>query len=194
MRSLLLSISLLVLLTACDSPQATNTSISGNTSTNTSAEDTKTETGSTKTSTSKVSTPDNWTYSENEDEMRGTSSKTAQVESKDEFPNMFGMNMEPTALFVRRKAGSLDVAISNSNLQFECNSFSSTHVAVKFDSGPVSNYPCTGSKGSTYGLAFIESEARFLKNLRGAKKVIIEAEVYQKGEVQQHFDVAGLKF
>ena len=134
----------------------------------------------------------NWNYSDSTDEMRGTKTRLATTHGEETFANMLGMDRAATELVVEREGKKIEVYLHNPNLQFTCNGFSGTRVVVKFDSSPVSRFGCTDAKGGTFGVAFINPGAKFTEKLKHAKKVVIEAEIYQKGDVQQSFNVEGL--
>jgi hypothetical protein len=133
-----------------------------------------------------------WTYGEDKDAMRGTSTKYAQTPSDEKFQNALGLNEQNTTLSVEKRAKGYDVAIINPNLQFTCNSITDTQVSVKFDDGAVARFGCTGSVGDKFGVAYINPGPRVAAKLKTAKKVMIEAEVFQHGNVQMTFNVAGL--
>jgi len=132
-----------------------------------------------------------WTYNENKDAMRGTTMKFAQTQSDEKFQNSLGMNEQNTVLEVQKLAKGYDVSIDNPNLQFTCSTLVTKRLAVKFDDGPIEHYNCTGSEGDKFGLAFLTKGDGFVSKLRTAKRVMIEAEVFQRGDVQMSFNVAG---
>jgi len=124
--------------------------------------------------------------------MRGTTVKFAQTQSSEKFQNSIGTDEQNTVLEVQKQAKGYDVDINNPNLQFTCSSLVTKQVAVKFDDGPIEHYNCTGSVGDKFGLAFISKGDGFVSKLHTAKRVVIEAEVFQRGDVQMSFNVAGL--
>lgn len=133
-----------------------------------------------------------WTYNEDKDQMRGTTVKYAQVQSSEKFPNSIGVGDEQsTVLEVQNQAKGYDVDIINPNLQFTCSTLVTKQLAVKFDDGPIEHYNCTGSVGDKFGLAFLTKGDGFVSKLRTAKRVMVEAEVFQRGNVQMSFNVAG---
>jgi invasion protein IalB len=133
-----------------------------------------------------------WTYNETKDEMRGTTTKFAQTLSNETFPNSIGVGDEQnTVLEVQKQPKGYDVDINNPNLQFTCGSLVTKQVTVKFDDGPIEHYDCTGSVGDKFGLAYLTTGDRFVSKLRTAKRVMIEAEVFQRGDVQMSFNVGG---
>ena len=139
-------------------------------------------------------TTSNWSYHESTDQMRGITTKYASTESLESFPNSLGADSTSTSLILHKDANRLDAEINNPNLQFTCNPFTDTYVSVKFDNGPVGRYECTDAKGDKYGVAYLVSGRRFIAKLKTAKKAVIEAEVFQRGDIQMSFNVAGLKF
>ena len=135
-----------------------------------------------------------WTYGENKDAMRGTSTKYAATRSEEKYQNVLGTDEQTTSLQVQTAAKGYDVVIINPNLQFTCNSLTNKQVSVKFDDGPIERFGCTGAVGDEFGTAFINPGSRIVSKLKAAKKVMIEAEVFQRGNIQMTFNVAGLKF
>jgi len=124
--------------------------------------------------------------------MRGTTVKYAQVQSSEKFPNSIGVGDEQsTVLEVQKQAKGYDVDLINPNLQFTCSTLVTKQLAVKFDDGPIEHYNCTGSVGDKFGLAFLTKGDGFVSKLRTAKRVMVEAEVFQRGNVQMSFNVAG---
>ena len=133
-----------------------------------------------------------WTYGENKDAMRGTSTKYAETQSAEKFQNVLGLDEQNTTLQVQTVAKGHNVVLINPNLQFSCNSITNTQVSVKFDDGPVERFGCNGAAGDKVGIAFINPASRVVDKLKAAKKVMIEAEVFQRGNIQMTFNVAGL--
>lgn len=132
-----------------------------------------------------------WIYSTEKDDMRGIVTKTARVESEVAYDGDFG-GSDTTSLIIRKIGNRLDVLISNPKLQFMCSSFTDTYVSVKFDDSPIRRFSCVDPETNNYGVAFINSEASFVQEIKKSKRVIIESQVYQKGPVQQTFNVSGL--
>lgn len=135
----------------------------------------------------------NWSYDEATDQMRGITTKYATTQSDEGFPSIFGFGHKSTTLAVHKEKHGYQVELQNDNLQFTCNNFSDTYVSVKFDTGPIQRYGCTDSVGNKFGVAFVIPGSRFVQKLRTSKKVVVEAEIYQKGNVQMTFEVDGLK-
>lgn len=126
--------------------------------------------------------------------MRGSTSRWATVEATKEITLDWPYGASTPKLTVRyMKQHGTDVMISI-NGQITCNSFRNDNVAVKFDDGPIERWTCNGSADGTSDTAFLSPAKRFISKLKGAKKVTIEAPVYQAGNVQMTFPVDGLKW
>lgn len=137
-----------------------------------------------------------WQYSESKDEMRGTTTRFAEVTSDNEtqfdFPYHGGSTL--TLQVRRRPEDGLNILASISKGQFLCNSFTNTTVAVKFDDGPIQRYRCTDTSSHDSDVIFISPPAKFLAALRKSKKVTIEPEFFQAGRRQFSFTTAGLEW
>jgi hypothetical protein len=169
------------------SPTATNASV---TSPSTALEQPKSVDQQKSEDTSK------WTYSDSKDEMRGTTTRYASVDSENKLEFNFPYNGGATATLGLRQTpkSGLDIYVEVTKGQFLCHSFMNTHVSVKFDNGPIQRFSCTDTSDGRSTMIFIRSEGRFLAALRHAKKTVIEAEFYQAGEQQMIFDTAGLNW
>jgi hypothetical protein len=138
--------------------------------------------------------PSNWSYSENKDEMRGTTTKYAQTDSENELDFGFPYGSSHGTLMLRKRpSDGLNVILSIKG-QFICNAFEGETVTVKFDSGPIEHFGCNETADGSPGYLFIEASQKFVRKLRKAKKVIIEAQYFEHGRQQLTFDVAGLNW
>lgn len=127
--------------------------------------------------------------------MRGTTTRFASIESQNQLQFNFPYNGGSTGrLTLRDKSGDLNVMLSIDKGQFTCNPFSNNTVAVKFDSGSILRFRCTGTSDGTSNVIFLESEHRFLNGLKRSQHAIIEAEFFQAGPQQFKFNTAGLKW
>jgi hypothetical protein len=137
----------------------------------------------------------NWSYSTSQDPMRDTTTRFASVTSDNElsfgFPYWGGTH---GALQLRSKAGRLDVILSVDRGQFACSGFLNESVAVKFDSGPVREYSCESASDGSSNILFLVPAQHFVKELRHAKTVVIEAEFYQEGKQQLAFTTSDLNW
>jgi len=133
-----------------------------------------------------------WIYSQSTDEMNGSKTVSAAIESTDTFAGHYDSDQEHTTLRIIRHGKSTEVAIVNPNLQFTCSAYTGTYVQVKFDDGPASRFRCVDESTDKYGVAFITNEATFIKRLKSAHGFIIGADVFQRGEQRMHFTNPGL--
>ena len=139
--------------------------------------------------------PSNWTYSTEKDEMRGTESNFAQVEAHDTINLDFPYGEQRGRILVRKSAKfGFDVLVGVPSGQVMCNSFSNSHISVKFDSSPIRKYGCTDASDGSSSMVFIEGAKGFLANLKKSKRVVIEAEFFQNGLQQMTFETANLKW
>lgn len=134
-----------------------------------------------------------WSYSEDTDEMRGTKTKFASLASENEVDLDFPYGVVSGQLTVRRRPqDGLNIMFRVASGQVLCNSFSESHISVKFDDKPIQRFSCTGTTDGSSETAFIQGEAGFLRSLKASKKAIVEAEFYQKGRQQFTFETANL--
>lgn len=124
--------------------------------------------------------------------MRGTTSYFARVSSENVLRLGFPYDSDNARLTLRRRpSDGLSVMLSAPG-QFLCNSWDDDTVAVKFDDGPIQHFTCAEPEDATTGLLFINSEGRFIERLKKAKRLIIEAQMFQAGPQQMTFNVEGL--
>jgi len=136
-----------------------------------------------------------WQYSEDKDEMRGTTTRYAQVVSENTVDLDFPYGTVNGQIVIRKRPkDGLNIMFTVDKGQILCHSFGDDHISVKFDDGPVKRYSCTGTSDGSSETSFIENASGFLSNLKKAKRTIIEAEFYQKGNQQFTFDTAGLNW
>lgn len=171
-------------------------SIAGNGSNSTSTASASTSTSgsssSSETSGGSMSVEDagpKWLVNDYTDEISGTVTHTASIESDETFTSSMGMGgHEVTTLTIRHRGAHNEVTIENKNLQILCDEYHSP-LRVKFDSGKPQSFSCSESSTHDFGFGFINSPARFIAGLRHAKKVAMEAPVFDRGNFVMHFDV-----
>ena len=143
--------------------------------------------------TSEPQVSSKWDYSESKDEMRGTTARTASLQSENTVDLDFPYGEVHGQLWIRRRPeDGLNVAFAVDKGQVLCNSYSDDYVSMKFDDGPVQKFRCTGSSDGSSETAFLTDEPRAVAALRRAKRTIVEAEFFQQGRQQFVFDTAGL--
>jgi hypothetical protein len=136
-----------------------------------------------------------WSYQEDKDEMRGSTTKYARIQSNNEVDLKFPYGETPGTITVRRNAESgLNIMFSVDDGQILCHNFTQSFISVKFDDGPVQKMSCTGTSDGSSETAFFTNEGRVLAGLKKAKRTIVEAEFYQQGRQQFIFDTAGLEW
>ncbi|MHA6719693.1 hypothetical protein ACX40Y_09595 [Sphingomonas sp. RS6] len=136
-----------------------------------------------------------WSYSEDKDEMRGSTTKFASIESNNEIDLDFPYGVTTGTLTVRKNPESgLNVMFSVESGQVLCNGFTDTYISMKFDDGPVQKMSCTGTSDGSSETAFFTNEGRVLAGLKKAKRTVVEAEFFQKGRQQFVFDTSGLQW
>ena len=127
--------------------------------------------------------------------MRGTTTRYAQLVSENTVDLDFPYGTVNGQILVRRRPkDGLNVMFTVDKGQILCHSFGDDHISVKFDDGPVKRYSCTGTSDGSSETSFIENASGFLSNLKKAKRTIIEAEFFQKGNQQFTFETAGLNW
>lgn len=136
-----------------------------------------------------------WAYSEEKDQMRGTTSRFASVRSENQVDLKFPYGVVGGTIWVRQQPkDGLDVFFQVDKGQVLCRNYSESTIAVKFDDKPVQNFRCTGSSDGSSDTAFIVDGRRALAELRKAKRTIVEAEFFQQGRQQFVFETAGLNW
>ncbi|MDZ4138507.1 MAG: hypothetical protein U1D66_06470 [Erythrobacter sp.] len=137
----------------------------------------------------------NWQYYNDKDEMRGTESRYAELEGSNTINLDFPYGEQRGRMVVRQSAQfGFDILVGVESGQIMCNSFSRSHINVKFDDGPIQRYGCNEASDGTSNMVFVEGAKGFLGKLTKSKKVIVEAEFFQNGMQQLAFDTANLKW
>lgn len=139
--------------------------------------------------------PANWDYSTSKDEMRGTSTKFAQVNSDNTVDLDFPYGEVRGQLWIRQRAeDGLSVAFEVEKGQILCNDFDDSYVSIKFDNGPVQKFRCSGTADGSSNVAFINDDRRVLAALKKSKRTIVEAPFYEQGRQQFTFNTSGLSW
>lgn len=135
-----------------------------------------------------------WTYSENIDQMRGTSEKWANLSSENAVQTNWPYEQEPMRLVLRRRStDGVNVMLQVSG-QFVCRSYNGTKITVKFDDGPLETFNCSEAASGSSDVVFITPPARFINRLKATKVMMLEAPVYEIGNAQVTFNVEGLEW
>lgn len=137
---------------------------------------------------------DGWQYEERVDEMRDATTKTAVLTASDPINLDFPYGQSYPRLIVRQDAKYGFDIILQANGQFLCRSYQGDTLSVKFDDGPIQTWPCNEADAGTSDIVFFNREQSFLSQLRGSRRLIVEAEMYNAGRQQMKFDTAGLRW
>ena len=138
---------------------------------------------------------DPWSYSEDTDKMTDTKTYFAANTSPDhlsfDFPYNEGANVE--TLILRKRRNSTDVIIQITQGQFQSGIYGGA-VLTRFDDDKPQKYSYSTSSDGTSTVIFINQVEKFINRLKTSKKLLIEAEFYQEGNVQVSYDTEGLKW
>lgn len=141
-----------------------------------------------------VNTSSTWNYSDEDDKMTSKKIYFASIDANDELdlkPPYDGANL--ATLTVRYKSGD-NVYLSVTKGQFMANAVDEEPIKVRFDSATAEIFYCDApSDGSTTTL-FITPTSKFIAKLKKAKKVLIQAEMYDNGIQEMEFEVNGFKW
>jgi|GEM_PF-4339152 len=137
-----------------------------------------------------------WDYGSAKDAMRGTVSKWATLNSPTDLNLPAPYEGSNVASIQTSEAGGLILTVTKG--QFLCHSDDT--VAVKFDNGPVFNYPCsTPDNGQTETIYINNAYSpatgqpqNVVDGIAKGKTMVIEAQFYDAGSRQLTFNVAGL--
>lgn len=136
-----------------------------------------------------------WSYSADKDEMRGRTTYYATLTGTNTLSLGFPYGDQIGKVLIRQSPQfGFDILLGVDSGQILCNSFSDSHVNVKFDDGPIRRYGCTDASDGTNNMVFVQGAKGFLTNLKKSKKMVVEAQFYQNGMQQMTFDTTGLKW
>lgn len=136
-----------------------------------------------------------WSYLQHEDKMTSNTTYFAQVESRDRLDFDSPYNGGATAtLSVRRKNGRDNVYITFSKGQLMVVSYEPKLYKVRFDKKPYELFRFVAPSDGSSTQAFIKDASEFIRNVKQAKKVIIELEFYREGLRQIEFDISDFKW
>jgi hypothetical protein len=139
---------------------------------------------------------DTWSYSTNEDKVRGATSYYARTTSTNSIFQSPPYDAATTMTMVVRKAPSFgtDVILTISSGQLMCPSYEGCSGTVRFDDGPAQEVRFNGPADSSSDTIFVVGAKNFISKLKKANKVIIEKTLYNAGNPQFEFDVKGLEW
>jgi hypothetical protein len=141
-------------------------------------------------------TTSHWSYSEDEDKVRGGTTYYASTTSTNSIAQDPPYDSDTTMRLTVRKspAYGTDVILTISSGQMMCPSFEGCSGTVRFDNGPAQHIRFNGPADDSSDTVFVTGAKSFIAKLKSAKKVTIEKTLYQAGNPQFEFDVQGLKW
>lgn len=147
-----------------------------------------------KRSAKEEATTSAWQYSEEEDKMTSKTSYFAAVDANELLDLKFPYNGGVTAeIMVRHRRGENNALLSISKGQFMPGTDGET-IKVRFDSSKAEEFDCVGSSDDDSRYLFINSSSRFIAKLKKAKKVLVEAELFDNGLQVMEFNTEGFKW
>ncbi|MBP6216293.1 MAG: zinc ribbon domain-containing protein [Luteimonas sp.] len=136
-----------------------------------------------------------WRYQRNEDPMTGqvTTGATVQSTNKHNFGSPYSGPQNATLALRRHPRHGNDVMISIERGQLLCRSYGDCPVRIRFDDE--SPMTLTGNPPADHSseIVFIPRYNTIVAKLAKAKRVRIEANIYQEGAPVWEFDVEGFK-
>jgi hypothetical protein len=137
-----------------------------------------------------------WSYSQDEDKVRGGTTYYASTTSTNSIDQDFPYDSHTTMSMTVRKspAYGTDVILTISSGQMMCPSYEGCSGTVRFDSGPPEHVSFNGPEDNDNETVFVVGSKQFIAKLKKAKKVTVEKTLYQAGNPQFEFDVHGLQW
>lgn len=139
-----------------------------------------------------------WEYDESTDEMRGSRSVFATVQSTNTVTMAFPYDdPQPLQLMVRRKDNAKgksahDVIILITKGHIQCYVTSCTFVA-KFDDEEPTSWAAAGAESHESNVIFVSQAEKFIGKLKASKRVIVEIPFFNEGRRQFKFELQPLE-
>ena len=151
--------------------------------------------GSVSSSVADVPPQSAWSYIESTDEMTGQKMRAASVTSSNTVNFSFPYaGAQHAKLTIRRMRGSEGVILSIEKGQLTCGGYYGRSVSVRFDEKPPRKFNVTEPADHDSKMVFIRNEKSFIAEAKKAKRILIEAIVYQNGSPVFEFNTAGLEW
>ena len=134
-----------------------------------------------------------WSYDSDAEGMSGKSVRTASVTSSNTVSLGFPYAGEQHGRIALRKhpRWGNDVIFSIEQGQILCHSYGDCRVGVRFDDGKIQHVTGNPPEDGSSETVFLPMYGTFLKQLKTAKKLRIEVQIYDNGSNVFEFDVAG---
>lgn len=154
-----------------------------------------TETTTTEATTEKAEPKSMWSYSEDEDKMDGTKRYFGSCVSTNEVDFEFPYNGGSSfTLTVRNMGQGNEVVLQVSKGQFMTSIGASETFRAKFDDGQPMNFSYNSASDGSMDVIFLNNSAKFISQLKQAKKLMLEVQFFNAGNKLIYFDVAGLNW
>lgn len=145
---------------------------------------------------SEAASSSNWTYSEDTDKIRNAPTYFATTTSVNTIhqdpPYDSATSMQLTIR--KSQAYGVDVIFTISSGQMMCPSYEGCSGTIKFDNGPAQRVRFAGPADNSSDTIFLQGARAFIAKLRTAKKLVVEKTLYEAGNPQFEFEVAGFKW
>lgn len=134
-----------------------------------------------------------WQYKDQTDKLTGTTTHSALVVAKEFLDLKFPYNVKNNMvlLSLREKRGKTSVQLNVGSGQFNGGD---DPIKVRFDSSKVESYEIGKPDDGSSDALFIENNKKFIKELKNAHTLIIEAEFFENGNQIMEFNVSHLKW
>lgn len=133
-----------------------------------------------------------WQYDESIDKMSGKATNSASITSDNSLDLAFPYGGRNHAYLTVRKHPQygLDVILQIQKGQILCSSYSGCPIQVKFDDAPPVKFSGTGSADHDSKVVFFKDANRFISQATKAKKILVQANLYQAGAPVLEFSMS----
>jgi hypothetical protein len=145
------------------------------------------------TSLTPPSPADKWSYRTDTDAMTSKESRYASIQSENTVDFDFPYSGPQHATLILREHPSYgrDILFTIEQGQFICPSYDGCNVSVRFDDNATQAWSASPPSDHSTTTLFLANYSSFVRKLRSAKAVRIQAGVYQEGQPVFEFDVSG---
>ncbi len=137
-----------------------------------------------------------WTYSTDEDKVRGATTNYASTTSTNTVVQGPPYSAATTMEIMLRKSQAFgtDVILTISSGQMMCPSYRGCSATVRFDDGKPQTIQLAGPEDNSSEIVFVRGAKSLIEKLKASKHVVIEKTLYQAGNPQFEFNTSGLKW
>jgi len=136
-----------------------------------------------------------WTYLNIEDPMSSREIRGATIRSENTVSLSFPYQGAQRANLVLREhpTAGRNVILTIERGQILCRANGRCHVSIRFDDRQAVNWPGSPPLSLASEEVFIANHDSFLRQVRNAKRILIQVELYQDGRQVFEFDVSGFQ-